>query len=135
METSYYILTKQTMTNKGKCPCSCHNPEAPTAPFLCMTGVCYQCSKEGMQKPAHPEPFQYQSGIAHAIPTEDTVFRSVHGKDCRPAPEKEDEIKHGVIVELVEFEGLRKTEVNRRKVFPASTREEAEDIFNNIITI
>ena len=34
-----------------KCECHCHNPDSPTAPMLCIMGVCYKCSKESMQKP------------------------------------------------------------------------------------
>jgi hypothetical protein len=112
------------MTNKGKCPCSCHNPEAPTAPFLCMTGVCYQCSKEGMQKP-HPAP---EIGKEFAIPTEDTVFKSVRGKDCRPTTGiKKGERFRKAIQKAAEEVGITLKEI---EVHPGYAADELGNIYS-----
>jgi hypothetical protein len=43
-------------------------------------------------------------------------------------------VKYYVEVRLVELEGPLEEECLKWKEFPAKSREEAEDIFNNIIT-
>jgi hypothetical protein len=122
-------MTKNKCPEKSaeKCPCPCHTN--PTV--LC----CQDCAL------AHPAT---SSEIPNNSPKTEMKCEHkwialdglVQCVGCRRLkmnePPAEPEIKHYVVVELIEEEGPLETEVNRRKVFHAKSREDAEDIFNNL---